>query len=61
MAKAGWIRSILLTSLLLGGCVHEYRVYDPYRGDYHRWDRGEDEYYRRWARETHHENRNTTA
>jgi hypothetical protein len=31
----------------------ERRIYDPYRGDYHNWDRREDEAYRRWLDERH--------
>jgi hypothetical protein len=29
------------------------RVYDPYRHDYHRWDRGEQARYREYLRERH--------
>jgi hypothetical protein len=37
------------------GCAehHYYRAYDPYYNDYHRWDRHEDAYYRKWIVETH--------
>lgn len=31
----------------------ERRVYDPYHKDYHSWNRGEDDVYRRWL-ETRH-------
>ena len=30
------------------------RVYDPYRHDYHRWDRAEQARYREYLRERHH-------
>ena len=57
MAKGVWIQSILLGTVLLSACAHEYRVYDPYRNDYHHWDDREDVYYNRWAHESHHEGR----
>lgn len=59
--------SQVLSSLLLGGALvfsvaglacenhHSYRVYDPYYTDYHVWNHDEDDYYRRWASETHHD------
>jgi hypothetical protein len=30
------------------GCAGEALVYDPYGRDYHRWDRDDDRFYRRW-------------
>ncbi|MBZ5577307.1 MAG: hypothetical protein LAP40_12170 [Acidobacteriia bacterium] len=30
-----------------------YRVYDPYRSDYHVWDNREGDYYNQWIIETH--------
>jgi hypothetical protein len=45
--------------MLMTGCAGSvgvgYRVYDPYRGDYHVWDSGEGVYYNQWAVETHHD------
>ena len=39
------------------GCAArvDYRVHDPYHGDYHTWDDHERAYYRQWAVETHHD------
>ena len=41
------------------GCASRtrVRVYDPYRSDYHRWDRHETVYYNQWVVEGHRENR----
>lgn len=50
-----WVPSALLACMLASSCAHEYRVYDPYRRDYHGWDDHERDYYDRWARDTHHE------
>jgi hypothetical protein len=30
------------------GCASSELVYDPYRHDYYRWNRGEDRMYREW-------------
>ncbi len=30
------------------GCAGDGIVYDPYGHEYHRWDRDEDGFYRRW-------------
>ena len=38
-------------------CEAHYRVYDPYRGDYHHWDHDEDAHYHTWVVETHHDSR----
>ncbi len=35
-------------ALPIMGCAGGDVVYDPYRLDYHRWDRGEDRFYRQW-------------
>ena len=35
------------------GCAGGDLVYDPYRHDYHRWNRGEDRFYRQWEATTH--------
>jgi hypothetical protein len=45
-----------LAALASGCAVHAgvgYRVYDPYRADYHVWDQGEIGYYNQWVGETH--------
>jgi hypothetical protein len=44
--------------MAISGCAGtsigvRYRVYDPYRSDYHVWDRGEGVYYNQWTNETH--------
>jgi hypothetical protein len=49
--------SFLLAAALLSaaGCSASvgYRVYDPYRSDYHVWNPNEGGYYDRWVVETH--------
>lgn len=51
--------SLLLTAVLSASVAgvacehHYYRVYDPYYTDYHVWNHDEDDYYHRWADETH--------
>ena len=40
-------------ALPMTGCAGGGLVYDPYRNDYHRWNRGEDQYYRQWEIGTH--------
>jgi hypothetical protein len=42
--------TISLPVLATAGCAARvgYSVYDPYYGDYHTWDNGEDVYYRGW-------------
>jgi hypothetical protein len=35
------------------GCAGDEVVYDPYRHDYHRWNSGEDRFYRLWEIRTH--------
>jgi len=35
------------------GCAGGSTVYDPYRHDYHRWNRSEDQLYRRWEVQGH--------
>ena len=43
------------TVFLASGCAeHRTRTYDPYYNDYHRWNAGEDAYYRRWNTERHY-------
>lgn len=53
---ASVISGLALGSVLLSaGCAeHRYRTYDPYYNDYHRWNAGEDAYYRRWNAERHY-------
>jgi hypothetical protein len=36
----------------LGACGGGHQVYDPYYSDYHRWNRSEDGFYRRWEGES---------
>jgi hypothetical protein len=40
------------------GCAGGAIVYDGYRHDYHRWDRDEDGFYRRWEIGTHRNHMN---
>jgi hypothetical protein len=56
------LRSFVLAAFLLApvfaiGCAGSvgvgYRVYDPYRADYHVWDSNEGVYYNQWAVSTH--------
>jgi hypothetical protein len=55
------IFALMLSATALGsasvmtGCAGGGLVYDPYSHDYHRWDHGEDGYYRRWEREGGHD------
>ena len=54
-----WWSSLLLGAALASSVAgiacehHSYRVYDPYYTDYHVWSHDEDDYYHRWADETH--------
>ncbi|HKG95802.1 MAG TPA: hypothetical protein VKA84_28080 [Gemmatimonadaceae bacterium] len=49
------IAGLLAASATLGACggARRERIYDPYYYDYHRWDRAELGFYRRWEVETH--------
>jgi hypothetical protein len=38
----------LASASAITGCARGALVYDSYGDDYHRWDRDEDGYYRRW-------------
>jgi hypothetical protein len=40
-------------ALPMAGCASGGLVYDPYWHDTHRWNRGEDRYYRQWEVSTH--------
>lgn len=40
-------------ALPAAGCAGGGVVYDPYRNEYHQWNRGEDRYYRQWETGTH--------
>jgi hypothetical protein len=50
----------LASVVAISGCAGArigvgYRVYDPYRSDYHVWDDGEGRYYNEWTVQTHRE------
>jgi hypothetical protein len=50
------LRVLLLSAaiaapIFITGCAARVRVYDQYHTDYHRWNRGEDGYYRRYLGE----------
>ena len=45
--------AVLAAPLLSAACAARVRVYDQYHTDYHRWNRGEDRYYRRYLGERH--------
>ena len=45
------IAALGVAPLVMGACAG-HRVYDPYYGDYHRWNDSEDGFYRRWEGET---------
>lgn len=49
----------LVSPVVVAGCAGhaEYRVYDPYYGDYHVWDNNEVVYYQRWEHDTHRDHR----
>lgn len=53
--------SALSAPLAITGCAARvgvgYRVYDPYRSDYHVWNNGEVGYYNQWVVETHRPHR----
>jgi hypothetical protein len=53
------ISAIVVTVALAGSvaCAGRIRVYDEPRHDYHRWNRGEERYYRIWLGERHIEYR----
>lgn len=57
--RARWFATLALamafvSPIVTTGCSeHQYRVYDPYYHDYHRWNNGEEGYYRQWANENH--------
>ena len=44
--------SVTALALPMTGCAGGDVVYDPYRHDYHRWNRGEDRFYRQWESRT---------
>jgi hypothetical protein len=44
--------STAVLALPMTGCAGNDLLYDPYWHDYHRWNRGEDRYYRRWEMES---------
>jgi hypothetical protein len=45
------IIALAAAPLAMSACAG-HRVYDPYYGDYHRWNSAEDGYYRQWEGET---------
>jgi hypothetical protein len=45
------IVSLATAPLVMSACAG-HRVYDPYYGDYHRWNGTEDGFYRQWEGET---------
>ena len=66
MLLMGSFRLLLMTTfvsvvLVTTGCAARlavgYRVYDPYRADYHVWDDREGIYYNQWIVETHRPHR----
>jgi hypothetical protein len=52
------IRQQLVTSFMIAAlaaasaCGGGHQVYDPYYGDYHRWNASEDGFYRQWEGDT---------
>ena len=49
----GMLASTLMITACAGTRVGAgYRVYDPYRRDYHTWDAGEGTYYTQWTIQT---------
>lgn len=57
---SAWLGAILL-SVVVTGCASRvavgYRVYDPYRYEYHVWDGNEGVFYNQWIIETHRPHR----
>ena len=49
--------AFLVPALTTGCATGSYRVYDPYRNQYHRWDNNERIYYNQWVVENHHDGR----
>jgi hypothetical protein len=47
----------LVSASAITGCAGGSLVYDPYRYDYHRWNRDENRLYARWEVETHRDHR----
>ena len=58
-----FLSSLLLAVAFLApavttGCESRgYRVYDPYRNDYHRWNNHETIYYHQWVVDNHRDDR----
>ena len=46
------IAALCAAPVVMGACAGGHQVYDPYYGDYHRWNRSEDGFYRQWEGET---------
>jgi hypothetical protein len=54
----GYIGTMLIAATLAGStaaCVGRVRIYDTPRQDYHRWNRGEERFYRVYLGERHRE------
>ena len=45
--------TMLVSASAMTGCATGGVVYDPYRREYHRWNRGEDRLYRQWEVDGH--------
>jgi hypothetical protein len=43
----------LASASAMTGCASGGVVYDPYGHNYHRWNHGEDRFYRQWEITTH--------
>ena len=46
------IAALAATPTAMVACAGGHQVYDPYYGDYHRWNGSEDRFYRQWEGET---------
>ena len=49
--------AFLAPALTTGCATRSYRVYDPYRNQYHRWDNSERIYYHQWVVESRRDGR----
>ena len=48
---------VLASGSAVAGCASNGMIYDTYRHDYHRWNRGEDLLYRQWEVGNHFDHR----
>lgn len=46
------IAALCTAPVVMSACGGGHQVYDPYYGDYHRWNGAEDGFYRQWEGET---------